>query len=298
MTDQNEALCSACGAVSEPDDDVCPACGSAIRPAAFTAANLRYADSAECAQAMLACPSHLTTQLAVELRAAHARLIRAYPVQDPYQIGYRDALARALTVLGADVSAITADMLTADKVHLSEVRNGDAAAQTDSGPSGETATDRVEDPPPRAELELRCTEFEAPAPGWPPGRTETLVSHAFAGGAPGTRCQCGASEIGTAGQLHPLNPGEYFRFIDDPVSDAPADPQMQQRIQDWYEKTFRVVPPDMTPPWQKDLMYRIFTGAHHRITCPKCGRTSYHPEDIKQGWCGNCHAYTHGTVRE
>lgn len=24
-------------------------------------------------------------------------------------------------------------------------------------------------------------------------------------------------------------------------------------------------------------------------TCPKCGMTSYHPDDIKYEYCGNCH---------
>lgn len=24
-------------------------------------------------------------------------------------------------------------------------------------------------------------------------------------------------------------------------------------------------------------------------TCPKCGMTSYHPEDVKHKYCGNCH---------
>ena len=24
------------------------------------------------------------------------------------------------------------------------------------------------------------------------------------------------------------------------------------------------------------------------ITCPICGRTSWHPEDVKQGWCNAC----------
>ena len=28
------------------------------------------------------------------------------------------------------------------------------------------------------------------------------------------------------------------------------------------------------------------------FTCPRCGRTSYHPEDIRWGYCGNCHDYT------
>lgn len=28
------------------------------------------------------------------------------------------------------------------------------------------------------------------------------------------------------------------------------------------------------------------------FTCPDCGRTSYHPEDRRFGYCGACHAYT------
>ncbi len=24
-------------------------------------------------------------------------------------------------------------------------------------------------------------------------------------------------------------------------------------------------------------------------TCPKCGMTSYHPDDVKHEYCGNCH---------
>lgn len=27
------------------------------------------------------------------------------------------------------------------------------------------------------------------------------------------------------------------------------------------------------------------------ITCPKCGKTSYHPKDISERYCGNCHEY-------
>lgn len=28
------------------------------------------------------------------------------------------------------------------------------------------------------------------------------------------------------------------------------------------------------------------------ITCPQCGMTSYHPDDIRYGYCGGCHAFT------
>lgn len=28
------------------------------------------------------------------------------------------------------------------------------------------------------------------------------------------------------------------------------------------------------------------------FTCPRCGKTSYHPEDLRHGYCGACHAFT------
>ena len=28
------------------------------------------------------------------------------------------------------------------------------------------------------------------------------------------------------------------------------------------------------------------------ITCPLCGKTSYHPRDIEEGYCGLCHWWT------
>jgi hypothetical protein len=28
------------------------------------------------------------------------------------------------------------------------------------------------------------------------------------------------------------------------------------------------------------------------VTCPKCNMTSHNPNDVEQGYCGNCHAYT------
>jgi hypothetical protein len=28
------------------------------------------------------------------------------------------------------------------------------------------------------------------------------------------------------------------------------------------------------------------------ITCPVCGRTSWHPTDVEEGWCGACHGAT------
>lgn len=28
--------------------------------------------------------------------------------------------------------------------------------------------------------------------------------------------------------------------------------------------------------------------------CPKCGAVSYHPEDVRFGYCGRCHEFTRG----
>lgn len=28
------------------------------------------------------------------------------------------------------------------------------------------------------------------------------------------------------------------------------------------------------------------------FTCPRCGKTSHHPEDKRHGYCGNCHDFT------
>jgi hypothetical protein len=44
------------------------------------------------------------------------------------------------------------------------------------------------------------------------------------------------------------------------------------------------------------IAYRV-RWSHSRspaITCPACGMTSYQPQDIENGYCGNCHAYTSG----
>lgn len=41
-----------------------------------------------------------------------------------------------------------------------------------------------------------------------------------------------------------------------------------------------------------DLRVRWATEREQSITCPRCGRTSYHPKDVEYGYCGNCHDYT------
>jgi hypothetical protein len=34
------------------------------------------------------------------------------------------------------------------------------------------------------------------------------------------------------------------------------------------------------------------------ITCPKCGKTSYHPEDERQRYCGHCHQFHADMVQD
>ena len=37
-----------------------------------------------------------------------------------------------------------------------------------------------------------------------------------------------------------------------------------------------------------------YTRNASRITCPRCGRTSYNPNDVREGYCGSCHDWTDG----
>jgi ribosomal protein L37E len=47
--------------------------------------------------------------------------------------------------------------------------------------------------------------------------------------------------------------------------------------------------------WQHvERVANRYTRNASRITCPRCGRTSYNPNDVREGYCGNCHDWTHG----
>jgi ribosomal protein L37E len=41
--------------------------------------------------------------------------------------------------------------------------------------------------------------------------------------------------------------------------------------------------------WDDDIEY---DQQQPSITCPRCGMTSYNPNDIREGYCGNCHDWT------
>lgn len=40
------------------------------------------------------------------------------------------------------------------------------------------------------------------------------------------------------------------------------------------------------------VFVRVVAGDRVHITCPACGRTSYHPMDRQHGWCASCSGYT------
>lgn len=37
---------------------------------------------------------------------------------------------------------------------------------------------------------------------------------------------------------------------------------------------------------------RAHDDSGRSITCPRCGMTSHHPTDIREGYCGQCHDWT------
>jgi hypothetical protein len=36
----------------------------------------------------------------------------------------------------------------------------------------------------------------------------------------------------------------------------------------------------------------VTDDAPSSITCPRCGRTSHNPNDVREGYCGACHDWT------
>jgi hypothetical protein len=46
------------------------------------------------------------------------------------------------------------------------------------------------------------------------------------------------------------------------------------------------------PPRPTGEAWRAVSSDAPSITCPVCGRTSYHPTDVEEGWCGACHGAT------
>jgi hypothetical protein len=64
----------------------------------------------------------------------------------------------------------------------------------------------------------------------------------------------------------------------------------EQRIRETVDGWFPLA------DWQLERLSLLLNPGGARaqpsITCPRCGRTSYHPDDIAAGYCGACHDFT------
>lgn len=58
----------------------------------------------------------------------------------------------------------------------------------------------------------------------------------------------------------------------------------------WIARTLVEAPAEM-PAATRAKLARLMAQAQS-ITCPRCGLTSYHPDDVREGYCGNCHEWT------
>jgi hypothetical protein len=58
------------------------------------------------------------------------------------------------------------------------------------------------------------------------------------------------------------------------------------------ERLGKIVHLKHCPDWHQPNHTTIENLKIPSITCPVCVRTSYNPNDIKEGYCGACHDYT------
>lgn len=66
----------------------------------------------------------------------------------------------------------------------------------------------------------------------------------------------------------------------------PVPPTLAVRLEAAWKTLTRLIGDQQ---WPRPL------DGHPSITCPKCGVTSYNPNDIQHGFCGNCNAWTSPT---
>lgn len=88
-----------------------------------------------------------------------------------------------------------------------------------------------------------------------------------------------------------LKPGSFIASLIDTI--AHADPTNQARLALGFPGYVMAV------SWAQNFadgigeLRAIARGTRRTsITCPDCGMTSHHPEDVAQGYCGNCHKFT------
>jgi len=65
---------------------------------------------------------------------------------------------------------------------------------------------------------------------------------------------------------------EQLRALAAPLAGCPSSVNWRQRATELRE-------------WTGGPLYASFT-------CPRCGAVSYHPEDVRHGYCGRCHDWT------
>lgn len=66
----------------------------------------------------------------------------------------------------------------------------------------------------------------------------------------------------------------------------------EQEVADWSER-------NADRYWEamrfkgaiEDALLAAPVGSRPAITCPRCGRTSYHPKDVTERYCGACHLF-------
>lgn len=292
-----------------------------------------------------------------------------YPVPEPDRVPY-------YTIGGPDVTEDTGPGLTADKTHLSAVRNQAVADNLTAGPVGDSGADPVVPHIIVRPGDIWRIEMAAmlAAEGFtqstgdigdgfnPPGWVWEFTSGSEYDGRTLTVVVDPASLIiqnmeinGTPVPMISLTlphtkPGSFddavsvvrghlervaevmnvpvedlldryaaspFRIVDDSVSDELTSPKMLAEVWEWYtgqrahtvdgprcQNGAHTWPDLMTNPVCQCGLIRVHDAepasiarqAAPSITCPRCGRTSYNPNDVREQWCGNCSDYHPGKM--
>lgn len=87
-----------------------------------------------------------------------------------------------------------------------------------------------------------------------------------------------------------LKPGSFTRSLIDTI--ARADPTNKARLALGFPEYVFAVDTYQNTLGAHVWLHDLAAGRGPSITCPNCDRESSHPEDVAQGYCGNCHQWT------